>query len=606
MDSTISRDPAGDAQQPASVCLQFSAGDDMTAPLTWAQSNMYWPMQWFGKDANQFNISRALVLPEPTGQSHLLAVLLSLIENHQTLRTRYVEHEGEPQQHVFSSGSYDIMVADDHSDPARTSQVMVSELAGEAFDHESEWPLRVGCVIDAQNRVTAVALVGSHLAFDHWSYHVFADLLFARLVGQADLVPEQSAANCEGDVLQPLEQAAYQNSPAGKRQNQRGLRHWEQGLAIAPASMFDLPRAGTGEFPIERHFLHSTAVATAAAALAARTRTSPSTVLLCLTALILTAYNGHDTCALQLIAGNRLDRRSRDMIALNAHNAWLTFPVEDADLLTAIKRIHRCAFEAYCRAPCDPVEVNRVAEEVGRRRGVSFDLSSYFNSDLSPYLNNEVGGSDWAAAGPDLGAARLAELRRGSRYSRRDPLSKSDMKFHLGVSYQRGGACQVELMADAAYLPDPLGETILRGIESLLCDAVDGDVSVSEIAARIGMTPARRGPGWVRTPAGWVDLDAVAQLVRQAADGAQAAAFAPAFPGLAGTAQVTAYVANSSRSPAALHGKVLDLLRGRTGVAAPAEYVICEEAPRGDTGLAAWQSVPVTARWAGRSALFQG
>ncbi|WP_320068855.1 condensation domain-containing protein [Micromonospora sp. RTGN7] len=584
----------GDAVLPAPVGLPFCAGEDAVGPLTWAQSVMWGPMQWFGKEANQFNIPLTLPLPEPVEQARLLAALRDLVETHQTLRTRYLERAGQPQQWVVKSGSYAVTVADDRADPVRAGDELTARLAETAFDHESEWPLRVGCVVDRDRRVTAVALVGSHLAFDGWSFQTLRDLLLGQLTAVAERAPQPGVPASDGGTPQPLEQAAFQQSAAGRQQSQLGLRHWEQALSAAPASMFDLPRAQTGDQPIERHLLDSAAVTVAAAALAARTRTSFSTVLLCLTTIILTAYNGHDTAAIKVIVGNRLDRRSRDLIALNTLNALLTFTVPDVDLLTAIRQLHRPAFDAYRRAECDPAAVRRVVEETRRRRGVSFDLSTYFN--------NGHRGSDWAPTNPDPGPTRLAELRRHSRYSRLDPLSKSDMKFMVAASNQGDGLCRLGLLVDTAYLPGPLGETIVRGIETLLCDAVTGEVRVSEVAARIGLAPARRGPDWVRTPAGWVRPDDVAELVRQAAGGAETAVFAhpPAGPSDAG--ELTAYVVGPAVSPQALHERVLDLLPGRTGVAAPAEYVICAAPPHSGSGPDAWRAVPATERGSGRPA----
>ncbi|MGC4806724.1 condensation domain-containing protein [Micromonospora sp. DT233] len=602
---------SGDAAVLAPVGLPFHTGEAAeSGPLTWAQSVMWGPMQWYGAQANQFNIAQALPLPEPVGQDRLLAALRELIETHQTLRTHYVQRADGPRQEVAASGTYPVTVADDHADPARTGGELAARLAETAFDHEAEWPLRVGCVVDGERRVTAVALVGSHLALDGWSFNALVNLLRDPLTttagrpgtpaaggGNAQSAPSkpagggvpQSAAEKPAGVPQPLQQAAFERSAAGRQQSRLGLRHWEQGLATAPASMFDLPRAQTGEQPIERHLLDSAAVTAAAATLAARTRTSFSTVLLCLTTVVLTAYNGHDTAVFKLIAGNRLDRRSRDLIALNTLDALLAVdaPDADVDLLTAVRRMHRPAFDAYRRAQCDPAAVAELIEATGRRRGASLDLTTYFN--------NGHRGNDWAATSPDATPARLTELRGRSAYTRLDPLPRSDMKFMVAASNQGDGVCRLGLLVDTAYLPGSLGATILTGIETLLCDAVAGEVRVGEVAARIGLTPARRGPDWVRTPTGWVRPDDVAELVRRAADGAEAAVLAD--PG--GTGKLTAYVADPAAAPQALHRRVLDLLPGRTGVAAPTEYVLCAAAPPAGTGPDGWRAAPVTARESG-------
>jgi hypothetical protein len=494
----------------------------------------------------------------------VLAVLRSLIEGHQTFRTRFVEPGREPRQQVSAVGDYEINVADDRANPKEASEDIAATLRRDAFDHEAEWPLRVGCVVDRERQVTAVALVGSHLAFDDWAFQRFADLLVRQLTEEDGRTTGPVGAGDDARALQPLEQAAHQASAAGQLQNQRGLRHWERGLATAPPSMFDMPRAEAGDLPIERYVLDSAAVTAAATALAQQTGTSVSTVLLCLTALVLAAYTAHDGCTLKLIAGNRFSRSQQDLIALNTLDACLNATIDDTDLRTAVKRVHALALEAYARAQCDPLAVSQLITETGRRRGVSFDLSAYFNSLRTV--------SDWQATAGDLTPAGLAELRRGSRFSSLAPLSKSDMKFFLTALDRGGGVSRLHLLADTAYLPAPVGETFLRGIETLLCDAVASEV----------------GTG------GWVDLEAVRQLVSQAAAGATVAVFARAADGESGPAPgVMAYVGSASIPPQALHETVLNLLAGRTGVVAPQEYVIGAAPPRGSSP-AAWDAHPGT------------
>jgi hypothetical protein len=580
-----------------SISLEFAAGEGGTAPLTWGQRVMWGPILWFGENSNQFNISRPLVLAASVEQGRLLAALRALIEQHQTLRSRYAEHAGEPRQRVLTSGSYELTLVHDQAEPARVIADLAAVLAKPVFDHEAEWPLRVGAAVDLAGRVTAVAFVGSHLAFDGWSFTRLVDLLLDALADDGNRVTAPVAgkpiAAVTDAVMQPLGQAAFQLSPAGQEQSRLSLRHWEQRLSVAPVSMFDFPRAETGELPIERHVLDSTAVTQAAACLAARTRTSFSSVLLCLTALILAAYNGHDTAVLKLVTGNRLDQRSREMIAINAEDAFLVFPVADVDLLTAVRQIHRSAFDSYRRSQYDPFQLHPLIAEAGRRRGATFDLSAYFN--------NGHRGSDWPSAGPDLEPTALGRLRRDSRYSRMDSLPKSDMKYYVAAANQGAGLCRLVVMVDTAFLPGALGEVILKGIETLLCDAVAEEVQVSEIPSRIGMVPAGRGTDWVRTSVGWVRPDEVVELVRAAAGGAETAVFARRHPDRRDIWELMAYVVGTVR-PEDLHRRVLDALSARPGAAAPAEYVVCESAPRWGSGLDDWQKVTVVARGSGRLA----
>jgi Condensation domain len=551
--------------------LRFSSGQDKVAPLTWAQRNMWAPMKWFGKEANQFNLVRTLVLPAPVKQDRVLAVLRCFIERYQTCRTHFVEHGNEAQQKLSALGVYEINVADDRASPKEASEDLMAAMREDAFDHEAEWPLRIGYVIDRKRQVTAIALVGSHMAFDYWAIGRFISLLRGQLANEEGTVSEPVVTLGDPAGLQPLEQAVHQASAVGNLQSESGLRYWERGLYVAPASMFDMPRARVGDFPVERYLLDSAAVTAAATLLAERTRTSVATVVLCLTVLVLTAYSGHDTCALKLIAGNRFDRRHRNLIAHNTLDAFLTVTIDDTDLLTAIRQLHSASLVAYSRAECDPLAVHELIKEMGRRRGIPFDLSTYFNAVPSVSQRQTTIG--------DMGSTQLGELRRTSRLSSLEPLTKSDMKFYLTAFRLSSGASRLRLLADTAYLPAPLGETILRGIEKVLCDAVSHEIGTREVASRIGITPVHRGPKWINTISGWVDLEAVRQLVQQAAAGAKVAVFAREDLGPGETQMVTAYVASQTISPRALHETVLGLLHGRTGVAAPSEYVICETIP---------------------------
>lgn len=560
------------------VLLDFHAGtQDRSAPLTWAQRVMWGPIQWFGAEANQFNITAALPLPAPVPRPRMLDAFRALIEGHQTLRAHFAERDGEPRQLVAASGQYDFAVVEGGAEPLSAAEKLATDLAAIAFDHAHEWPLRVGLVLDDAGRVAALALAASHLALDGWSFNTVCDLLLAAVAdGRTTAAvefgrPSAGAEEAAHDALQPLEQAEFQQSPGGERLGRLALRHWEQALAAAPHSMLDLPRVPTGELPIERHILDSAAVTAAATALAARTRTTFSTVLLSLTALVLTAYNGHDTCVFKLIAGNRLDARNRGLIGINAQDALLAVPIDrDVDLLTAIRAMQRPAFDSYRRAQYDPQALEAVIEQTGRRRGVKFDLSAYFN--------NGHRGSDWPAGDTELSRAELDRLRAASRYSQAEPLSKSDMKFYVTASTTGRGVCRLTLMADTAFVPAPIGETMLRGMEQLLCDAVVGEVGVSELPERLGIRPAVRGNGWIRTAAGWLNLDGVTLVVSQAAGGAPTVVRLEPGPG--DETVVVAYVAAPRLTPDTLHERVLAALTGEPGTAAPHAYVICDSIPR--------------------------
>lgn len=258
-----------------------------------------------------------------------------------------------------------------------------------------------------------------------------------------------------------------------------------------------------------------------------------------------------------------------------------------------MRQIHRSAFDSYRRTQYDPFQLIPTVARAGRRRGVTFDLSAYFN--------NGHRGNDWPAGDPEPDPARLNRLRAESGYWRMGSLSKSDMKYYVAATNLGDGRCRLATMLDTAYLPGSLGEVILRGIETLLCDAVAGEVRVDEIAERIGMTPAPRGSDWVRTPTGWVRPDDVALLVRAAAGGAPTAVLAQEQADSRGIRELVAYVAGPVPVED-LHRRVLDALPAYPTAAAPAQYVVCVAEPGSGTGPDGWRAAAVLARGPGRTA----
>ena len=229
----------GNEETAAITHLRFSSGQDEVAPLTWVQRNMWEPMKWFGKEANQFNLGRTLVLPTSVRQDRVLAVLRCLIERYQTCRTHFVEHGNEPQQKLSASGVYEINVADDRASPEEASEDIVAAMRQDVFDHEAEWPLRIGYVIDRKRKVTAIALVGSHMAFDYWAIGRFISLL------RGQLADEEGEVRCRGHPGWPHRIAAPR---AGRPSSICGRQPPEPvGIAVlgARAARWHPPRCST-------------------------------------------------------------------------------------------------------------------------------------------------------------------------------------------------------------------------------------------------------------------------------------------------------------------------------------------------------------------------
>lgn len=548
--------------------------------MTWGQRAIWEPLQWFGDDTAQFNNPRSVTLARPVSVESFVAAVRALVERHQALRTRFAAGE----QHVAGSGEYSVELC--HGD-APDAAAVAARLAARPFHLESEWPARIAAIRGKAGLVTAAAIVTSHVAMDGWALDAFTTELAALLDG---------GDGTGGPTWEPLDQVGFETSARGQRVSAAAIAYWRAGLSVMPPTMFDFPATAAGELPIHRYVLESAAVSAAAPVLAERSRTSLPTVLLAVTALLLAASTGHAMCALQLIVGNRVRHRHRLLYAPTAQNGLMVLPVPgDASLTDAVREAARPATEAYLQGHYDPADLAAARAEIETARGARFDLSAYFNFH---HHTAQWAQPDGQAVLPSAG--ELTRLRGETRLTRLAPFAKHDMKFYVNVTGRPGSPeAALLLLANTEYLPEPAGERILRGIETLLCEAVAREVAVSEIAGLAGLEPAQRGVGWFLTGAGWAHLPTVAGLVRQATGDPGAAVFACQATDTS-PAGLTAFTSAASDSLEVVHRRVMDALADTTGAVAPARYVLTGRAPGDPASLAAWEALPAEACGTGR------
>lgn len=476
--------PGAAGPQPATsapvwLTIPFVA-DPRTAgegPLTWGQYHMWQPMLRYGPAFATLSLRQVLAVAAPgVSVDECAAGIRRLVERHAGLRTRFTEGEGGggPRQVAVAEGSFLVEVhevaGDSEGALAAFAERRSRKLAAEPFRHSHEWPVRFGLVC-RQGMVRAVVLVCSHLAFDGWSADLVGRELRALLGGGG-----QDAGQPTGqDIWQPLDQAAYEQSDRGRRENDRTLRHWRARLAEVPDAPPRPPLDRPAAPPIQQWWLTSPALAAASVAVADRTRTSSSTVLLTLAATALAALRRQDTVPLLLIAGNRLTERQQAYAGATAQDGLLLFDRgstgADRGLNDAVREVYRRSAASYLRGRFDRAALTDLTAELDARRRHPLDLSGYFNdARLS---------QDWVLGpGPHPRSARGPAFVRG--------YDRNDMSFCL-VLAQQGADCRVSLLADTRVLPADAIPGVLSGLESLLCEAATADVPLAAVPAALGL-----------------------------------------------------------------------------------------------------------------------
>lgn len=552
-------------------------------PMSWGQAAIWKWLPWFGEDAASFNMTRIVHPPSDTDVAAALAAVGAVVAAHQVLRSRFGDGPDGPYQEVHGTGVVDVLLVDVPPGP-ETATVAVAadvaaELSGKSFQHGDEWPVRIAVGVSA-GVCRFVVLALSHLAVD-WSA---LELLVADLRGRfAGPVP--------APAWQPLDQARYERSPAGLRRGATALERWRAALSTLPPSMFDYPPVEPTRPRFQRLCLSSPALAMAADRLATANRVSTSSVLLAAVALCLSALSGRQECVLRIIVSNRHDERRRGLVAATAQNGVFGLDSAPADLTEAIRLSYRSGLVAYASGHYDPAALSDLIAEVGLDRGAHFDHIAYFN---------DVRGRDrWPevdAAG--LTPARLAELRDRTVVSHDAAWESYDVKFFLAVEPADDRAL-VYLLADTAYVPLPVVERLLRGIETVLVEAAFRPVAVPEVAALTGLGPPDR-TGWWRVGAGWVRPEAVVEVVTAASGADHTAVFRDPEAG----GRLVAYLVAPELAGTlpAVHRTVVELLDGRSDAVAPDRYVVCAAPPADPADLASWQALAPVDAGSGRPA----
>ncbi|WP_327010033.1 condensation domain-containing protein [Dactylosporangium sp. NBC_01737] len=215
--------------------VAFSGGRAGSGPATWGQQAIWDVVRNLGTDAARYNVSGGLPLPSPVPAGRVEAAVRDLVLLHESLRTRLrTTGDGRVEQVVHAAGGIPLVTRAAGPDTVTpTAYALRDELLAVPFDAEREWPLRVG-VVQAGGDAHYVVFFLSHTASDGWGLrNLLAD--FAALLRGP--LPAR-------DLLQPLEEAAFQTSERGRRRDAAARRSWRRSWAAARRACSRRGRAG--------------------------------------------------------------------------------------------------------------------------------------------------------------------------------------------------------------------------------------------------------------------------------------------------------------------------------------------------------------------------
>ncbi|WP_326999733.1 condensation domain-containing protein [Dactylosporangium sp. NBC_01737] len=339
------------------ILVPFRGAGSGVADLTWAQLGIWQTMRRTGLS---MNIGGTVPMPAGTSVRDMETLLRYLVSRHQALRTRLrFDADGTTRQVVSEAGELPLEVLDTDEDPAAAAEEL--RLRYEApFAYETEWPVRMG-VVRHGGEVTHVVVLYCHVAVDGFGIDAIV-----RDMAEMDPATGTTAAPVPG--LTPLEMAAKQQTPSGRRQSDKSVRYWEQLLRTIPAE-----RSGGSGDPREPRYWEIThrspAMHLAMELIAHRTGAGVGYVVLAAYAVGLARLTGRSPSVAQLVVSNRFRPGCADSVSQLAQLSLCAVDVVDATFDEVVGRAWTAATNAYMHGHFDPVALTAMLERVRADRG---------------------------------------------------------------------------------------------------------------------------------------------------------------------------------------------------------------------------------------------
>jgi hypothetical protein len=317
----------------------------------------------------EYNMPEALRLRGRLDVDALRRAVQSIVDRHESLRTHFVEEQGEPAQIIAPSFTVEIPVEDlsllSEAEQQRQVMVFLNNEWRESFDLAHGPLLRVKLLKLAEEDYVLLRTF-HHIVSDGWSWGVFMrefrDLYEAYLQGRENALPNLP--------LQFADFALWQTQMAREGLLDEDLRFWKEHLAGIPEEL-QIPR--DRERPALQTFAaDACAISLPAEKVAALKQCGRSTLymtLLTAFAVLMHHYSGQDDIVVGSPIANRQDERLEGLIGFFANMLAMRVKVDpNASFRELLDQVREFALEAYRH---QDVPFERVLEELSVDRSLN-------------------------------------------------------------------------------------------------------------------------------------------------------------------------------------------------------------------------------------------
>jgi len=311
---------------------------------------------------------------------------------------------------------------------------------------------------------------------------------------------------------------------------------------------------------------------------AARTRTSRSSIVLAAICAVVARRANYPELVLPVSSSNRFEPHLANYVGSLAQTSIATVQIAGRSFDELASHTWTTVMEASRHGRHDTAKqagMNKLAEHERGLRVTSAD--PWFNNLVPESWSGFTAGVGFQPEEIDVALART-ELRW-----RPLPVSALPIRFRLN---QIDGCLRLDVWSgDAGLVPRAELESVLLAVERLLVAAARGDVTSGQMPGLIGLEPLAGTPDRILVDSCWVDVADVQRLVDDAAAPAVAHVFASAG-GRPLVAHLTA--TDAVRTPEQAHARCMAVLAHHPTAITPRHYVICRTAPSDPADPATW------------------
>jgi len=552
------------------VPVEFAGGRAREGPLTLGQLNM---CIWLSRipDHPYGILCAELPVPAVVSVGDVAQAIAVLITRHESLRTTYLPGE-RPRQRVAAAGVQMLEVCSlgqgqwGPPDRPAVAEALVRWLRESPEPGRRPERMAVAIAPGTGDRVIACAARFTHLTIDHGAIEIIKRD-FAGLLGDPACRPAGQPGH------QPVDQAKLEATPAERHRAEAALEHQREQSWRIPHCLYALPGARTsGESLVVE--LSSAAAAMAVRQIAARTRTSRSSVVLAAICAVIARRAGYQELVFPLLSSNRFERHLTNYVGSLVGTSCATVEIGARSFDELAGHTWIRVAQASRHGSYDVAKQAAVDKPVEYERGLRLNYDPLFNSLVSESWSGLTAGVGFQPGDIDVALSRT-ELRW-----RPLPFSGTQIQFRL---IQIDGRLRLDMWG--ALVSRAELESVLLAVERLLAAAAPGDLAGTRMPEIIGLEPIAGTPDRILVDHCWVEVTDVRCLV----DDAVAPAAAHVFASASGRPLVAHLTATGAvRTPEQAHARCMAALERHPTAITPRHYVICRTAPADPADPAAW------------------